>query len=309
MYYANPINNSTYRIIHHDSYGEFPFIYIKLCPDIPLAVVIDTGVGSQNGADGTHPQELKDFIDTTILPLHPPSHTGRAYEYMVFCTHIHYDHIGGITPFSSSAAEIIASSHNKSFLAPDNRDHNSLCSRHGTTLPQYNISYFADDGERLRHRGRELGLVALHVPGHTPDSLAVYDESENWIFVGDVLYQRISDMPWGETQDEPIILVEASNWTDWVAGLHKLRDFVASTEERMGKHMRLSAGHTSSGVDARSFVQDAIEFVDRVVTGQVPERASASFNGTRILWQDEGEPLFSLLAPARFKKDFGGRRP
>lgn len=47
LYYADPINDSTYRVINHDSYVEYPFICVKLYPELPLALVVDTGVGAE----------------------------------------------------------------------------------------------------------------------------------------------------------------------------------------------------------------------------------------------------------------------
>lgn len=103
LYYADPINDSTYRVINHDSYVEYPFIYVKLYPELPLALVIDTGVGAENNAEGTQAQELKDFIETSILPVHPiPCKKGKKYKYLVFCTHCHFDHIGTETTISNS---------------------------------------------------------------------------------------------------------------------------------------------------------------------------------------------------------------
>ena len=68
LHYADQINDSTYRIISHDSYVEYPFLYFKIYPELPLAVVVDTGVGVPNGAECTQAQQLKDFIESAILP-------------------------------------------------------------------------------------------------------------------------------------------------------------------------------------------------------------------------------------------------
>lgn len=315
LYYADPINDSTYRIINHDSYIQYPFIYVKLYPDLPLAVVVDTGVGAQNGAEGTQAQELKDFIETEILPRHRvPCKAGHGYEYLVFCTHCHFDHIGGIEPFSDAGAEIVASSFNRSFIAPGNRDANSLCSAFGIELPEYDIDRFVADGQRLKHKGQDLGLVVLQTPGHTPDSLALYDEEESWIFVGDTIYKHIGNMPWGETQDVPLILVAQSDWSQFISSISKLHNFVDSEETKTSKTIHLSSGHTTSGVKAKSFISDGITFIDRIVAGEVPiiaelpgdEVAPGGTLGdeTFILWQDDGDPVFSLLAPARFREEF-----
>ena len=58
--------------------------------------------------------------------------------------------------------------------------------------------------------GQALELEVLHIPGHTPDHIALWWESEALLFVGDHIY------PWTAID---------------VSGLgHSLPDFVASTE-------------------------------------------------------------------------------
>lgn len=171
------------------------------------------------------------------------------------------------------------------------------------------------DGQRLKHQGQDLGLVVLQTPGHTPDSLALYDERERWLYVGDTLYARVHAMPWGETQDVPIILVAQSHWGDYVASLRKLRDFVGGQEKgHAGKAVTLSSGHTTSGVNAKSFVAECIAFIGRIVAGDVPviaelagdEVAPGGTLGDEIFvfWQEDGDPLFSFLAPKRFTQEF-----
>lgn len=92
LYYADLINDSTYRLINHDSYVEYPFIYVKLYPELPLVVVVDTGVGASNNAEGTQPQEVKSFIETEILAKHPiQCEEGKTWEFLVVCTHCHFD--------------------------------------------------------------------------------------------------------------------------------------------------------------------------------------------------------------------------
>lgn len=221
---------------------------------------------------------------------------------------------GGIAAFSAAGAEIISSAFNKSFVAPRNRDANSLCSAFGIELPEYDIDRYVADGQRLKHKGKDLGLMVLQTPGHTPDSLALYDETENWIFVGDTLYKHLKKMPWGETQDVPIVLVAQSHWGDYIASLAKLHDFVDGQQITAGNGMSLSSGHSTSGENAGSFISHAITFMNRVAAGDVPviaelagdEVAAGGTLGdeTFLYWQDDGNPLFSLLAPKRFKQDF-----
>ena len=60
-----------------------------------------------------------------------------------------------------------------------------------------------------------LGVVVLHTPGHTPDELALWDESETMLYVGDTLYEWAhiifpsegSIVQWLQTVDGLIALV------------------------------------------------------------------------------------------------------
>lgn len=112
--------------------------------------------------------------------------------------------------------------------------------------------------------------MVLQTPGHTPDSLALYDEGEPWIFVGDTVYKRGKEMPWGEKQDAPIILGAHSHWGDYVASLNELHEFVESEQTFPAKAIRLSSRNSTPGKDVGSFVPDAMTFIKRIAVGDVP---------------------------------------
>ena len=312
LYTCSKLNRSTYRIIHNDKYLEFPYIYLKVYSHPPLLVVVDTGCGAHNGTGNTPHIELKDFIEGHVL-LHIDS---KKYEYMVICTHCHFDHIGGIEAFARSGARILASGYDNEFLDPKNRTANSLCEAFGTSTPSYDVTRYLESGEKLQHNGIGLGLQALQTPGHTPDSLAIYDEREQWLFTGDTLYKRVATMPWGEQQDVPIILPLQGNWREFVASLEMLLAFVKSRESQLSseQRIRLAAGHTTSDGIAADLLQSCLNFVRRVEEGGVP--VVAKIPGDQIapggslgdaefwFWQDDGDPEYSLVAPEKFRKDF-----
>jgi glyoxylase-like metal-dependent hydrolase (beta-lactamase superfamily II) len=227
-YHCSRLNDTTYLIIHHDKYSEFPFIYVKLYQKLSLAVVIDTGCGAHNGQVDSPVLELKDFVHHEVL-----SSEQASFDFLVVCTHCHFDHIGGIEAFSDAGARIVASGYDRDFLRPERRNANSLCGAFGMRTPKYEISRYAQDGEELEHKGHGLGLQIIHTPGHTPDSIAIYDEAERWLFVGDTCYQRFATMPWGEEQAVPIILPLQGNWTDFIASMYTLR----------GSDLRLATRH------------------------------------------------------------------
>jgi glyoxylase-like metal-dependent hydrolase (beta-lactamase superfamily II) len=67
----------------------------------------------------------------------------------------------------------------------------SLCQFVDMETPRYRITHWAADGERVKYgtTDLDLGLVVYQTPGHTPDELAVWDEKERVLFVGDSAYE------------------------------------------------------------------------------------------------------------------------
>jgi hypothetical protein len=146
--------------------------------------------------------------------------------------------------------------------------------------------------------------------------MAVYDKEERHIYIGDTLYNRLVRMPWGDIWDVPIILPLQGNWKDWINSIEELLKFVnkKDTGATPESRVRLSAGHSTSGVVAGEIIQSALDFAHRVERGEVP--VIAKLAGDEVApggtlgdasfwyWQDKGSPQFSLLAPAKFRKDF-----
>jgi glyoxylase-like metal-dependent hydrolase (beta-lactamase superfamily II) len=100
---------------------------------------------------------------------------------------------GGIEQFMhDSSSEIWASGYDKHFIEdPEMLPTHSLCRFVGMKTPQYKVTHWATDGERVRHEPNclDLGLVIYQTPGHIPDELAVWDENESVLFVGDTAYE------------------------------------------------------------------------------------------------------------------------
>lgn len=336
-YTCSQLNPSTYLIIHNDTFKEYPYIYVKIYPSpLNLIVIFDTGCGTANTQHDATPQDLKDFIKQTFLDtqLNSVDHSSDPnWEYIVICTHCHFDHIGGIEAFADAGSSIIASGHDKTFLSPSHLPENSLCTKFGLATPSYRITHFTTHGESLIHTLErlngakrysakvDLGLIALHTPGHTPDSLAIYDRGESWLYIGDTAYHRKAEMPWGALQDVPIVFPPQGNWRDFRASLEFLIHFVEQEQQRHwnkpGHIIRLAAGHTASSAFAAPMLRTVMRFFDAIISGKVP--VAGEMPGDHVapggslgpdvftLWQDdENWPDFSLVAPSRFLDEYRG---
>jgi glyoxylase-like metal-dependent hydrolase (beta-lactamase superfamily II) len=312
-YALSKLNSTTWLVIHNDQYYEFPYIYVKLYSHLHLAVVFDTGCGTKYSKGHEQPAELKTFIQERILPKDSSSN----YGFMVICTHCHFDHIGGIQPFHKAGAHIVASAFEKDFLSGENLDENSLCPAFNIPTPKYDIGQFAGDHEPLNYGGTDLKLLTLHTPGHTPDSMAVYDSEERWLFTGDTCYQRVAEMPWGEQHDVPIVFPLQGNWKHFMSSLTKLKEFAVEQDQSAtgnAEKVRMACGHTTSAALAVDFLERVHQYASNVAAGNV--RVAAEIPGDQVapggslgndifvLWQDEGNPEFSLIAPQRIKDEF-----
>jgi len=128
------------------------------------------------------------------------------------------------------------------------------------STPKYDIT-FSSDGEWLEHNEQQLRLRILHTPGHTPDSLAIYDEAEHWLFTGDSFYLRKCILPNGEDFRQPIIFGELGNWTLFERSCKKLLKFVDGMEitskvlhhrTRSDHRMRIACAHDQCGAGGGS---------------------------------------------------------
>ncbi|TKA75427.1 hypothetical protein B0A49_05040 [Cryomyces minteri] len=162
------LNATTFLITEDDVYGERPFIYAKLHPHHPVLVLSDSGCAAPR-----HPSlsltRLRTYLETYPVPcnrgrpLNPLSgkagSTPRAErEYLVICTHCHYDHIGALEQFAptstpaTATATVLASSGGRKFVEEDLPTH-SLCrfQEPPVPTPRYRVGYWADDNEELAY--------------------------------------------------------------------------------------------------------------------------------------------------------------
>jgi len=141
-------------------------------------LVIDTGLGLQSLS-----AEVAKISDRPVIGL---------------CTHCHYDHSGGLYEFNdrlghASEAEAYATPTRKKIVA-DSFFVDSMI--YTSPYPGFEAKSWCikaapltrevDDGD-----GSDLGdrvFQVLHLPGHAPGSIALWEESTGILFPGDTLY-------------------------------------------------------------------------------------------------------------------------
>ena len=133
-----------------------------------------------------------------LVPLCPvlPMLDGRRT--IAVSSHAHFDHIGGAHEFErhlghAGDAEIFAQPTNENTLAADFLDADIFVAEQGLEfdIASYRVrpaplTGYLDEGDMLDLGDRVFQV--LHLPGHTPGSIALYDEKNAALFSGDVIY-------------------------------------------------------------------------------------------------------------------------
>lgn len=140
-------------------------------------LIIDTGMGLKLITD-----------DIAILSERPV---------IAVCTHSHYDHAGGLCQFEKrlghpAEAEIFANPNRSAVVANlleasivqrrpyDGFDADRWCYEPAPLTTQVDEGNVIDLGDRI--------LRVVHLPGHSPGSIALWEEATGTIFTGDAIY-------------------------------------------------------------------------------------------------------------------------
>ena len=197
---------------------------------------------------------------------------------------------------------ILASSHQPSFLDPKNIAKNSLCERLGLATPKYEPT-LVDHEALVEIDGENTGLRILHTPGHTSDELAIWDEREKMLYVGDTVYE------W-----EPIIFPLEGDIVEWFASMDALIDFVrraesVDTSASFGNAVKINAGHDTSMVEALDVLVQAKSFLLDVVSGREKVKDRKVIRGVKTVVYARRDGRFSLRCPESLVEDARKRLP
>ena len=150
------------------------------------------------------------LVDTGmgIAPLRPHIDTPADKPLIVVATHIHLDHVGSLHEFAlragprQSAAEFARMGDAATYagMFRDLEGAVSQLPRPGWRVADYRIvpaplTTILAEGDSVDLGDRRFRV--LHLPGHSPDSIGLFDEADGLFFSGDAIYDSdlIDDLP------------------------------------------------------------------------------------------------------------------
>ncbi|WP_281968693.1 MBL fold metallo-hydrolase [Roseovarius nanhaiticus] len=105
----------------------------------------------------------------------------------VLPSHMHYDHLGNITAFERIVLPdlpVLRACEADGRVTPS--DTLFLGDREDRTPPSFGVADWLAPGSMIDLGGRQLQLI--HTPGHSPDSVSLWDAEAGILFAGDYLY-------------------------------------------------------------------------------------------------------------------------
>jgi glyoxylase-like metal-dependent hydrolase (beta-lactamase superfamily II) len=164
---------------------------------------LDDGAPSLGGAAVIDPGEEGDRIIAFLDQL-------KLFPKYIVLTHGHFDHIGAVPALAKcygADVEIAIHTADAEYLGPNSYPVHRHSFSLATGSPAYLDALWEDmpPPSTLLAEGGTLGpFTVLHLPGHTPGSIGLWDKKEGVLFSGDTLFYGNcgrTDLPGGdETQ-------------------------------------------------------------------------------------------------------------
>lgn len=156
--------------------------------------------------------------------------------------------------------------------------------------PKYTVTGWAADAERVLLGDKDLGLTIYQTPGHTPDELAIWDQQERVLYVGDTLYE------WA-----PILFSLSGNLDDYALTLSRLRGLVDGWNKGVAKHERatMACGHCTQNTPAAEFLYEVETFLDKIRRGLVSpvDKGTTPGRNVPLVGFERDDGWFSLVGP------------
>ncbi|MEE8558333.1 MAG: MBL fold metallo-hydrolase [Myxococcota bacterium] len=132
----------------------------------------------------------------------------------VVASHFHYDHVGNHARFERVALPDLPGLRERAQGGVLSlRDEEHLGFLEGQSAPDLKVTEWWAPGATIDLGGRELQVI--HAPGHTPDSIVLYDPDAHQLFAGDFIYPG-----------ELYAFLPGSSLRDYLATANTLLDFL-----------------------------------------------------------------------------------
>lgn len=153
----------------------------------------------------------------------------------------------------------------------------------------------------ISYEGDKTGILVLHTPGHTPDELALWDEEEYMLYVGDTVYERSA-----------IIFPREGDVVQWFASIDKMMTLVEkanreSQERGTKQRVLINAGHDTTAADAYDVLNEARTFMISVLMGKEERKWQGKVHGVVNVYYQRADKRFSLRCPLALLKNAQGR--
>lgn len=156
--------------------------YVVYDSDTRDAAIIDPGMSTPD-----EEKALSDFIRRENLHV---TH--------IINTHLHIDHAIG-NKFAVEQYHVPVMAHKADLPLGERMQQQAEMFGIPRKLEGVTISDFINDGDVIRIGNGSL--TAIHIPGHSPGSIVLYDAADNFVIAGDVLFEGSvgrSDLPGGD---------------------------------------------------------------------------------------------------------------
>lgn len=148
--------------------------------------------------------------------------------------------------------------------------------------------------QRVFHDGLDLGLQIFHTPGHTPDELALWDQTERVLFVGDTIYE------WA-----PIIFPKEGSVIDYSSTIGKLKALVHDWNSNSNlPKVKMACGHNTDSADGEDLLREVDTTLYHCINQWIEPSETTTFRGEPILSFERADGRLSFSGPQRLFDNF-----
>ncbi len=144
------------------------------------------------------------LIDSGINPapiFEKITEAGIGIDYLIN-THSHFDHVSGNAQIKEKTGAVLCIYESGADVLETGDDRKALADWFNGTLSEISVDVRLSDGQKIDLGG--INLEVIHTPGHTEDSICLYEPETKSLFSGDTVFADgvgRTDLPGGSLQD------------------------------------------------------------------------------------------------------------